>query len=126
MDVKVGNSKIEGKGVFATRSFDRGKAIGEFEGEIMPESETYGEKVYCFAIDEENVLVGHEHPLKYINHSCDPNCEAWQEGIRVFIHAIDKIATGEELTINYGFDPDWEAPCRCGARRCQGIIGATA
>lgn len=32
---------------------------------------------------------------RWINHSCDPNCEADEEGRRIFIKALRNIAAGE-------------------------------
>ena len=42
---------------------------------------------------------------RYINHSCDPNCETFsapsESGLRVIICARRDIEVGQELTINY-------------------------
>ena len=61
---------------------------------------------------------------RLINHSCDPNCEAWITGKRIFIHALRDIHPGEELTFDYGFDIDSyeEHPCLCGRENCVGYI----
>jgi SET domain-containing protein len=64
---------------------------------------------------------------RFINHSCEPSCEAVLDDGRVFIEAIRDIAVGEELTYDYALDPDdrprrsWKSayPCRCGSRRCR-------
>ena len=59
-----------------------------------------------------------------INHSCNPNCEAWIEGRKIFIHSLRDIQSGEELSFDYGFDVEcWEDhPCRCGQEGCVGYI----
>jgi SET domain-containing protein len=59
-----------------------------------------------------------------INHSCAPNCEAWIEGRKIFIHALHDINPGEELTFDYGFDVDCfeDHPSRCGRPECIGYI----
>jgi SET domain-containing protein len=67
---------------------------------------------------------------KYINHSCEPNCEAVIEDKRVFIEAARTISPDEELTYDYqleredDFDPAWERryACRCGAPACRGTM----
>lgn len=123
MDVRISSSGIEGSGVFVTREFLENETVGEYLGKIMLESEIPAGRVYCFSLDDHRVLEAIEHPLKYLNHSCDPNCEALQEGVRVFIRTIRKVAKGEELTIDYGFDPAWEIPCSCNSSRCKRIIG---
>ena len=67
---------------------------------------------------------------KYINHSCDPNCEAVMEGNRIFIDAKKDIEPGTELAYDYKYnvqgpiDDETRAMyvCHCGARRCRGTI----
>jgi hypothetical protein len=67
---------------------------------------------------------------RYINHSCDPNCESLIEDRRVFIEAIRTIQPGEELTYDYQIGRDKEDPsnvdeiyaCRCGAGSCRGSM----
>jgi SET domain-containing protein len=67
---------------------------------------------------------------RFINHSCDPNCETVIEGGRVFIEAVRDIGKGEELGYEYGLtwestdDPDELAnyACRCGAAKCRGSM----
>ena len=67
---------------------------------------------------------------RFINHSCDPNCETVIERSRVFIEAIRDIQPGEEL--GYDYQLTWESTddptelanyaCRCGAKRCRGTM----
>jgi hypothetical protein len=66
------------------------------------------------------------NPARFLNHSCDPNCEAEPDGGRVWIVARRGIRAGEEITFNYGYDlQDYrEHPCRCGAADCVGYIVA--
>jgi hypothetical protein len=67
---------------------------------------------------------------RFINHSCDPNCESVIEGRRVFIDAIRDIAPGEELAYDYQIQRDADDPpdideifaCRCGAETCRGTM----
>ena len=67
---------------------------------------------------------------KYINHSCDPNCEARFHGPRIWIHAIRDVAAGAELSYDYEYE--WEPSftldnlaeyaCRCGSANCRGTM----
>lgn len=67
---------------------------------------------------------------RWINHGCDPNCEAvdYDDG-RIFIHAKRAIRAGEELLYNYRLGYDGRMTrrakrafaCRCGAPRCRRI-----
>ena len=67
---------------------------------------------------------------RWINHSCDPNCEADEENDRIFIKALRNIKAGEELNYDYGLIIDEpytkklkaEYPCWCGARNCRGTL----
>jgi hypothetical protein len=67
---------------------------------------------------------------RFINHSCDPNCETVIEGGRVFIEALRDIEPGEELGYEYGLtwestdDPEELAnyACRCCAASCRGTM----
>jgi hypothetical protein len=67
---------------------------------------------------------------RWINHSCNPNCEADEENDRIFIKAIRNIAAGEELNYDYGLIIDEpytkklkaEYPCWCGAKNCRGTL----
>ena len=61
---------------------------------------------------------------RYINHSCDPNCETYTTSRTIWIVALRDITAGEELTFNYGYELDAEMaqPCICGAEHCCGFI----
>jgi hypothetical protein len=67
---------------------------------------------------------------RYINHSCDPNCEAEIENGRVFISAVRDIAVGEELHYDYAYERSGDETdedekrykCLCGTAKCRGSI----
>ncbi len=61
---------------------------------------------------------------RFINHSCEPNCEAVNyDDEEIWIEAVRDIEPGEELTYNYGFEePDEYFPCFCGSKNCRGWI----
>ena len=61
---------------------------------------------------------------RLLNHSCDPNCQTWIEGRRIFVYANRDIEEGEELTFDYGFDIEnfEDHPCLCGSQQCVGYI----
>eukprot|EP00960_Hanusia_phi_P027687 746962-Hanusia_phi.AAC.3 len=63
----------------------------------------------------------------YINHCCDPNCEAKILKIngqrRIIISAIHDVQFGEELTYDYKLPfEDKKIPCHCGAPTCRGTM----
>ena len=138
---RVGSSAIQGKGAFATRDIRKGERIGEYTGERISweeadaryDDESQGRHhTFLFEVDDETVIdaaVG-GNAAKYINHSCDPNCEATIEHGHVFIDALKKIKKGEELFYDYSYvldEPHTAAvkkryPCWCGAKNCRGTI----
>lgn len=63
---------------------------------------------------------------RFINHNCAPNCESRVVRDQVWLYALRRIWTGEELTYNYGYglDDAESNPCRCGAPTCVGNIVA--
>jgi hypothetical protein len=69
------------------------------------------------------------NPARFINHSCDPNCETqkWkvQGEVCVGIFTLKDIQEDEELTFNYGFDvlKTTFQKCLCKSTNCRGYLG---
>ena len=68
--------------------------------------------------------------FRFVNHSCDPNCEMEQWSvnglIRMAVFARRDILPGEEICYDYNFslfNTDQGQECKCGARECRGVIG---
>jgi uncharacterized protein len=139
--IRVRRSKVHGRGVFATRAISKGKRIAEYVGERVSHEEAdrrYAGKsdndnhTFLFIVDRKTVIdagVG-GNDARFINHSCDPNCESVTQHRRVFIDAIRNIDAGEELAYDYQIqrDPDDAAnvdevfACRCTAKSCRGTM----
>ena len=94
---------------------------------------------FLFTLNDKYVIDANVdgNDARWINHSCDPNCEAtWLEDggkkrkDKIFIEAMRDISAGEELTYNYGIvlaEPHtaklkklWA--CRCGSKYCTGTM----
>jgi SET domain-containing protein len=87
---------------------------------------------FLFAIDDGIVIDaavdGNE--ARFINHSCDPNCDALVERERIWIETIRDIDPGEELAYDYAYELEERHtpaakrryPCSCGAEKCRGTI----
>jgi uncharacterized protein len=139
---EVRRSRIQGRGVFATRKITAGSELIEYRGEHIDEDEAdrrypwhddEPHHTFLFRLDDGSIIdaaVG-GNAAKYINHSCDPNCEAVEdEDGRIFIYSLRDIRRGEELTYDYNFvldEPHNAAnkrlyPCFCGAEKCRGTI----
>lgn len=135
----VRRSGIQGKGVFATRRIRRGQRIIEYAGERISSDE--GDRRYedhkmkrhhtfLFTLDDDTVIDGNRkgNDARYINHSCDPNCEAVTVGRQIFIYARKNIQPGVELAYDYKYEwsndkDDIELyKCECGSSKCRGTI----
>lgn len=137
---EVRGSLIHGRGVYATRDIEAEEKIIEYVGEIIDKEEsgrrgteqhehsvkTGDAAVYIFNLTNKYDIDGNVpwNTARLINHSCEPNCEAWAVGKKIFIHALRDIQEGEELTFDYGFDVDCyeDHPCLCGREGCVGYI----
>ncbi len=126
------SSPIHGIGGFARANIQAGTRIIEYLGEKISKQESLARcelnNAYIFALDEECDLDGNVswNPARFLNHSCEPNCEAQLEEGQIWLVAIHEIRAGDELTFNYGYDlADYrEHPCGCGAPGCVGFIVA--
>jgi SET domain-containing protein len=102
--------------------------IGEriSKAESLRRCEQNNEFIFC--LGESYDLDGNVswNPARFINHSCEPNCEASLEEGRIWLLAIRDVEPGEELTLNYGYDlENYKAyPCHCGSRKCVGYMVA--
>ncbi len=140
---EVRGSAIQGRGVFAVRRIPKDTWIVQYTGEIITHEESdrrYDDAAmdrhhtFLFILDETYVIDAMEHgsDARFINHSCEPNCEAVfeEEDREIWIVALRDILPGEELTYDYGFTVEMESweearrlyPCRCGTRTCRGTI----
>ena len=82
--------------------------------------------MYIFTLDDKWDIDGNVpwNMARLINHSCEPNCEAWIIGRKIYIYSLTDIKEGDELTFDYGFDIECyeDHPCRCGKKGCIGYI----
>jgi uncharacterized protein len=139
--VEARNSAIHGTGVYAIRPIKKGTRVIEYLGDRISHAEAdrrYELKsdddghTFLFIASNRTVIdAGIDgNDARFINHSCNPNCETVIEKSRVFIDAIRNIKLGEEL--GYDYQLTWESTdepaelalyaCRCGAKRCRGTM----
>jgi SET domain-containing protein len=140
---EVRKSRIQGRGVFATRRIRPGQKIVEYTGEKIPNDEAdrrYDEEnmkrhhTFLFTLDDDYCIDGdtRTNKAKLINHSCDPNCEAIIEGDQIWIYALKNIQPGVELAYDYQYERTGDNiaelekfyVCRCGSEKCRGSIMA--
>ncbi len=138
----VRNSAIHGRGVFAARKIRKGKTVIEYKGDLTtwdiaslrPDSDPDNPyHTFIFELSDGRVIDAgvKGNAARWINHSCDPNCLTSEDDDgRVFIEALRKIRSGEELTYDYRLSYDGRVTrkvraafeCRCGAERCRGTM----
>ncbi len=130
--VEVRTSSIHSTGCFAARDIRKGEKVIEYVGPLISKEESSSEcengNVYIFTLNDQHDINGNVewNPARYINHSCEPNCESENDDDHVWIHALRDIKAGEELTYNYGFDLEEykDYPCNCGSAECVGYMVA--
>ncbi len=135
------SSGIHGKGIFAREWIPAGTRLIEYRGERIttaeadaryPDEAGVAHHTFLFAIDDDIVIDAafRGNMARWINHSCEPNCDAVIDDARVYIESVHDIAPGEELTYDYNFileerhSPAAKRryPCICGAPDCRGTI----
>ncbi len=130
MSLVIRRSKIHADGVYATVAIKRRAIVVEYTGPRLTNDQAdaiYDDspRTYLFGLSDSQHVIDGDGIAAFINHSCNPNCEADEIDGRVFIRAIRKIAPGEELAYDYNLydgDPDDPAPCYCGTKRCRGTL----
>jgi SET domain-containing protein len=136
------SSPIHGHGAFATRRIRKGRRIIEYTGERITEAEAdrrYNDDdmdsphTFLFTVGPDVIIDGAAeggNEARFINHSCEPNCEAVIDDGRIFIEALRNIPLGQELTFDYQLERDgrWRRDfveryaCRCGTAGCRGTL----
>ena len=126
----VTESPLHGFGCFATVRFLKGDRIAEYAGEKInrrdamrrmkrPNGKRISEVEAEWYID--GSVDGNQ--TQYINHSCDPNADAFVIGGSLFIFALREIAPAEEITVDYlnSFEQD-QSVCQCRTASCRRSI----
>lgn len=134
--IKLGKSKIQGRGVLSSKNIRRGEIICQLDGKEISIRQLI--RVYKVKLrDTDPLQVGDtkyldlNKPYIYINHSCNPNAAIVRYNDLI---AIKNIKEGEEITFDYsanewqnvqawqdwpGF---WKIKCRCGYAKCRKVI----
>jgi hypothetical protein len=137
-------SPIHGLGAFALTDIPKGTRLIEYSGERISNAEAdrrYDDEAmrehhtFLFILSSRTVIDaaygGNES--RFVNHSCDPNCETMIERGQIWIESIKPIPAGTEITYDYQYDddPKYTAKdyqfyaCECGAENCRGTIVMT-
>ncbi len=123
--VVVKSSPIEGKGIFTSSNIPKDELVMVIQGELITgkECERREEEennVYIFWNGRYYIDTAMTKIIKYINHSCTPNCDVLDRDKETLnLVANRNISAGEELTIDYGYDEIYDM-CRCDVCRDKG------
>jgi len=136
--IKVFDTQSHGWGVKANVCMKSDDLMIEYVGEIVSEkvseqrmidAERAGSRhVYMMQLANDCVVDASKcgNASRFINHSCEPNCELqrWRVGdeIRIGIFAIHDIQKNEELTYDYQLSAVQSFECRCGSNKCRGTL----
>jgi len=140
--IQVRKSGVHGKGVYALRPLLRGERIIEYKGQRItweealrrhPHDPAQPEHTFYFHIDDGQHVIDAKvggNIARWINHACEPNCEAEERDGRVFIQASRDLQPGEELFYDYGLliDERYTAKlkrayaCHCSSAGCRGTM----
>jgi hypothetical protein len=130
-----------GWGLCAGEFLPKGTFVMQYIGEIYSIDSNYGLSklkeyknktcTYLMEISKKEVIdpTSKGNLARFINHSCEPNCETqkWHVlgEICVGIFTLRDIQEGEELTFNYGFNilKTTFQKCLCGTNTCKGYLG---
>ncbi len=135
--MEVRSSPVHGTGVFATGFIAAGTPIGCYTGRRYGPREQQArdwnnELTYIFGLSDGSVINGAEggNATRHINHSCKPNCVAYEiesedGSLHIEIEAAVRIRAGQELFLDYRLDAGGGQGgyvCRCGAPGCRGTM----
>jgi uncharacterized protein len=142
--MELRQSEIHGLGAFALTDIPKRTQIIEYTGEKIGNAEAdrrYDDAAmkrhhtFLFILNSRTCVDaafdGNE--ARFLNHSCDPNCEAVITRGHIWLEAIRAIPAGTELVYDYQYedDPDYTEQdlrfyaCKCGAPSCRGTIVKT-
>lgn len=113
-----------GRGLFARRKLEKGDKIFNFTGKLINFKQTldraddFGDPLQV----GKDLYINLEEPMRFINHSCNPNT-----GIKddITLIALKDIQKGEEIYFDYSTSMDedhWIMQCKCGEANCRKVI----
>jgi len=139
--IQVRSSGVHGRGVYAAAAIKADEVIIEYVGERIswdeamdrhPHDPLQPNHTFYFHIDSGEVIdaLHGGNSSRWINHACEPNCEADEVDGRVYIKALRDLSPGEELFYDYGLVIDErytaklkkEFACYCGSPVCRGTM----
>lgn len=118
----------------------RGKVVTHDEADQLYDGSVESGHTFLFTLNERYLIDANRdgNAARWINHSCQPNCEAVlvehrsgdQSRDRIFIQTMRLVLAGEELSYDYGITLDCRQTrrlhrlwaCCCGLAGCTGTM----
>jgi SET domain-containing protein len=129
---RLRQSPVHGTGLFATETLEEGIRLIEYQGKRVDWSTREDNETghtFLMGLNDGRVIDGaiRGSRARYINHSCDPNCETYETDGRIFVHTRRAVGQGEELTLDYQLVVGGRITaavkqryaCRCGSVNCR-------
>lgn len=113
-----------GRGLFSKEDINKGENIFNFTGKLINFKQTleatdnFGDPLQI----GKDLYISLEEPMRFINHSCNPNTGIIND---ITLIALRDIQKGEELYFDYSTSMDedhWVMQCMCGEANCRKII----
>eukprot|EP00817_Percolomonadidae_sp_ATCC50343_P003946 CAMPEP_0117419782 /NCGR_PEP_ID=MMETSP0758-20121206/1269_1 /TAXON_ID=63605 /ORGANISM="Percolomonas cosmopolitus, Strain AE-1 (ATCC 50343)" /LENGTH=406 /DNA_ID=CAMNT_0005201041 /DNA_START=1371 /DNA_END=2591 /DNA_ORIENTATION=+ len=134
--LRFGRSAIHEYGLFACQNIKQGDFIIQYVGEVIRHAVADRREIgyeaigigssYMFRLDDQYIIDATHmgNVARFINHSCDPNCQAQflssRNETKIIFRAAKDIFSGDEITFDYKFPYEEEKiPCSCGAPNCK-------
>lgn len=129
-DVSVRRSLIDGFGAFAAQTIPPYRKIGEIRGEAISVAQARQraagrQRIMIVEISARKAIdaTHSQDPMRFTNHSCQPNARLTIQGGRIEFYALRAIEVGSEITVNYGpTHHEGTLRCRCGVSGCNGWL----
>ena len=121
--IQARKSAIHGNGVFAVAPIKQGERVIQYKGLLRSHGDVDADDsgdvesghTFLFTLNDDWVIDANYkgNDARWINHSCDPNCEPMVFGDHLWIVAVCDIPPGQELGYDYAIELDeFDDPAR--------------
>ena len=129
MNVYISPVHSKGLGMFAAETINEGAYIDQYIGEIIDAETSIRNQTSSYVMRFDDHCIDSKdlgNMTRFINSSCDPNCETQKWTYMGFTHigifALRQIEKHEEITYDYGFKNYFQYSgfdCKCGSAKCK-------
>lgn len=115
--------------MYAQTAIKKESVVGKVSGVITTTDDV--DPRYLMELDNDKLLIP-KGTFRYLNHSCNPNCElfVWEDEPLdpktdtrpLYVSALRSIPKGKQLTIDYSWPAEFAIPCNCKSKQCRGWI----